>query len=116
MAAKEAPPMLEIATDKVVEIIFLAREERRGEAELVAFIESLNDDEKAHLTALAWVGRGAFEPEDYAAAVENAYAQASVPTATYLMGMPHLAENLEAGLDAMGIDVTGAEESFLGHE
>jgi hypothetical protein len=29
------------------------------------------------------------------------------------MGMPHLAENLEAGLDALGIDVAGEEEDFL---
>ena len=30
-----------------------------------------------------------------------------------LLGMPHLAENLEAGLDAMGIDVACEEEDFL---
>jgi hypothetical protein len=29
------------------------------------------------------------------------------------MGMPHLAENLEAGLDALGVDVSGEEEDFL---
>jgi hypothetical protein len=27
--------------------------------------------------------------------------------------MPHLAENLEAGLEALGIDVTDAEEDFF---
>jgi hypothetical protein len=36
-----------------------------------------------------------------------------VPTADYLMGMPHLAENLESGMEAMGIDVTGEEEDLL---
>jgi hypothetical protein len=80
---------------------------------LHAFIDALNDDEKAHLTAIAWVGRGAFEPEDYATAVETAYTEATVPTDQYLMGMPHLAENLEAGLEAMGIDVTEVESDFL---
>lgn len=108
--------MLEISPEKVVQVIFLAREEDRGAQELVAFIGALNDDEKAHLTALAWVGRGAFEPEDYLAAVENAFAEATVPTADYLMGMPHLSENLEAGLDAMGVDVSAVEESFLGRD
>jgi hypothetical protein len=29
------------------------------------------------------------------------------------MGMPHLAENLEAGLEALGIDVSGEQEDFL---
>jgi hypothetical protein len=105
--------MLEISPEKVVQVIFLSREGSRGDAELAAFIDGLNADEKAHLTALAWVGRGAFEAEDFAAAVENAHAEATVPTSAYLMGMPHLAENLEAGLDAMGVDVAGAEEDFL---
>jgi hypothetical protein len=29
------------------------------------------------------------------------------------MGMPHLAENLEAGLEALGIDVSAEEEDLL---
>jgi hypothetical protein len=105
--------MIEISPDKVVQVVFLAREGHAAQAELSGFIANLNDDEKAHLTALAWVGRGAFEPEDYARAVETAFEEATVPTEVYLMGMPHLAENLEAGLDAMGVDVAGAEEDFL---
>lgn len=105
--------MIEIGTDKVVHILFLAREGDVGSDEMEAFIDALNDDEKAHLTAIAWVGRGAFEPEDYAEAVETAFNEATTPTATYLSGMPHLAENLEAGLDALGIDVTEAEDDFL---
>lgn len=102
----------EISIKKVVHIIYQARELGRP-AELHAFIDALNDDEKAHLVALAWVGRGAFEPEDYAEAVETAFAEATVPTVDYLMGMPHLSENLEAGLEGMGIDVTEAEEDFF---
>lgn len=105
--------MLEISPSKVVHIIYLWREGARGAPELSAFIDGLNDDEKAHLTALAWVGRGAFDAEDYPAAVSNAFSQATVPTEDYLMGMPHLAENLEAGMDAMGVDVAGEEEDFL---
>ena len=102
----------EISLRKVVNVIFHARSAQRSR-ELAAFIEALNDDEKAHLVAIAWVGRGAFEAEDYAAAVANALAEATVPTADYLMGMPHLAENLESGLEALGYDVTDAEEDFF---
>jgi hypothetical protein len=105
--------MIEISPSKVVQVIYLAREERQGETELHAFIEGLNAEEQAHLTAVAWVGRGAFEPEDFVEAVETAFAEATTPTADYLMGMPHLAENLESGLEALGIDVTGEEEDFL---
>lgn len=104
---------LEIAPAKVVHVIFQAREGGVADVELHQFIAGLNDDEKAHLTALAWVGRGAFEPEDFTEAVETAYAEATTPTEDYLMGMPHLAENLEAGLEALGIDVSGEEEDFL---
>lgn len=105
--------MLEITPAKVVHVIYQAREGEMAEAELHEFIAGLNEDEKAHLTAIAWVGRGAFEPEDFAEAVATAIAEATTPTEDYLMGMPHLAENLEAGLEALGIDVSGEEEDFL---
>lgn len=105
--------MLEISAATVVQVIFLSREGPAGEAELHAFIDALNDDDKAQLTAVAWVGRGAFEPEDFDEAVATARAEATTPTADYLMGMPHLAENLEAGLDALGVDVSGEEEDLL---
>ena len=105
--------MLEISSEKVVQVVFLAREGPAGKVELHAFIESMNVEEQAQLTALAWVGRGAFEAEDFAEAVATAVVEATTPTAVYLMGMPHLAENLEAGLDAMGVDVSGEEEDFL---
>lgn len=102
---------LEIAVDKVIHVLLLAREGGRL-AEMEVFVTGLNDDEKAHLTAIAWVGRGAFDPEDYPAALTAAYEGATTPTAQYLAGMPHLAENLESGLEALGIDVSGAEEEF----
>ena len=105
--------MIEISASKVVQVIFLAREMDVGAGELHAFVDALNEQEKAHLTAIAWVGRGAFEPEDYAEAVDTALTEATTPTADYLMGMPHLAENLEAGLDALGVDVAGEEEDLL---
>ncbi len=105
--------MIEIASDKVVQVVFLAREGAAGARELHALIDGLNEDEKAHLTALAWVGRGAFGPEAYDEAVATVFGEATVPADVYLMGMPHLAENLEAGLEAMGIDVAGAEEDLL---
>jgi hypothetical protein len=105
--------MIEISPSKVVQVVFLSREEQTGAAELYAFIDGLNAEEKAHLTAIAWIGRGAFEPEDFDEAVATAYAEATTPTVDYLMGMPHLAENLESGMELLGIDVTGEEEDLL---
>jgi rubrerythrin len=105
--------MIEINPQKVVQVIYLAREGYPAQAELRGFIADLNADEKPHLVALAWVGRGAFEAEEYDEAVATARAEATVPTEDYLIGMPHLAENLEAGMEAMGLDVSDEEEDFL---
>lgn len=102
----------EISVEKVVNVIFHARKPHRSR-ELAAFIAALNEDEQAHLVAIAWVGRGAFDAADYPAAVANALAEATVPTADYLMGMPHLAENLESGLEGLGYDVSAVEEDFF---
>ncbi|MBL4929945.1 DUF3775 domain-containing protein [Fuscibacter oryzae] len=104
---------LEIAPSTVGEIIVMAREGDAMKLQLRQFIADLNDDEKASLTALAWVGRGAFEAEDFAEALATAYAEATTPTEDYLMGMPHLVENLEAGLEAMGYDVSEIEDGAL---
>jgi hypothetical protein len=101
---------MDIASDKVAEIIILARDLDDRDEEFEAFIESLNEDEQAALVALMWVGRGTFEPEDYAEAVTTARAEATTPTAEYLKGSLHLAEHLENGLDLMGIDPAEAED------
>ncbi len=106
-------PELEISPANVVQVILWSREGPSAEAQLREFIAALNEDEQAQLTAIAWVGRGAFEPEEFDEAVATAAAEATTPTEDYLMGMPHLAENLEAGLEALGIDVTGEEEDLL---
>jgi Protein of unknown function (DUF3775) len=105
--------MFDISPATVVQVILLAREDSPGGAALREFIAGLNDEEKAQLTAVAWVGRGAFEAEEFDEAVRTATEEATTPTEDYLMGMPHLAENLEAGLEALGIDVTGEEEDLL---
>ena len=72
--------MIEISTDKVVHIIYQSRESgRSADAEVHAFIDALNEDEKAHLTAIAWVGRGAYEADAYIEAVAMARAGAACP-------------------------------------
>ncbi|GAB4382273.1 DUF3775 domain-containing protein [Albidovulum sp.] len=105
--------MMEITPASVVQVVFLAREGKVAERELREFIAAMNADEKAELTAIAWIGRGSFEADEFDEAVDTARAEATTPTETYLMGMPHLAENLEAGLEALGIDVSGEEEDLL---
>ena len=106
--------MLEISTRKIAQVALMARELGRAEGELRAFIDRLGMDEQAELTAIMWVGRGSFEPEELAEAIATAKSAASTPTADYLIGTPHLADNIEAGLDALGVDVQDVEDDVIG--
>src|SRR6056297_2860566 len=102
--------MLPISADKIAEVIILARELDRAENEFDGFVDQLTDDEKVGLVAVFWVGRGSFEAEDFAEALATAAQEATTPTADYLKGSPHLADHLEAGMEAMGVDPSGEED------
>jgi hypothetical protein len=82
-------------------------------AELAGFIGSLNFDEQANLVALVWVGRGTFEKEEFAEAVETARAERVNATAGYLLGIPLLSDYLEEGLEKMGYTVDEIENDVL---
>jgi hypothetical protein len=82
-------------------------------AEIAGFIDALNDDEQAHLVALAWVGRGTFEPEEFDEAVETAKTEKVNSTARYLLGIPLLADFLEEGLEKLGYSVEDIESDVL---
>jgi hypothetical protein len=101
-----------ISTAKVAAVIIMARELRRAEVELRALIERMDEDEQAALVAVMWIGRGAFEPEEWQEALETASHEATTPTADYLIGTPHLSDHLEAGMAALGFD-PGSEEDAL---
>jgi hypothetical protein len=70
--------------------------------ELVEFIGDLDVDEAAALVALAWIGRGDFDPEDWQSAVSAASERSEGPTWKYLLGMPLLPNYLEDALSAFG--------------
>ena len=81
----------------------LAEEESNdlSDEELRELIEDLNVDEASELVAITWIGRGDFEADDFYQAAQEARERAVGSTATYLLGMPMLADHLEAGLDAL---------------
>ncbi len=139
MAAK---PTLEIAPEKVAHVIIKAREfdakvgawdasAEDGDAdenpsailedlsndptaaEIAGFIDALNDDEQAHLVALAWVGRGTYEAEEFDEAVETARNEQINSTASYLLGLPLLADYLEEGLEKLGYSANDVESDVL---
>ena len=102
-----------LSTRTIAQVIVMSRELSRAEAELRALIDRLAQDEQAELVALMWIGRGSFEPEDFAGAFETALAEASTPCADYLIGTPHLPDHLENGLDALGISATEEEDAVM---
>lgn len=104
---------MEISTAKVAQIILMGHELVRAEGELRAFIEAMPEDEQAELVALFWIGRGTFEPEEFDDAVATARGEATTATADYLLGSPHFADHLEAGCEAMDLDIQGEEEDLL---
>jgi len=105
--------MQELTPTQVAQVILASREMERSEGELRAFIERMSDDASAELVAVMWIGRGAFEAEEFAEATQTAMAEATVPTVDYLIGTPHLADNLEAGLEALGYSVNDIEDDVM---
>lgn len=137
-----ANPVLEIAPEKVAHVIIKAREYdakvgawndsiEEGDAEedpsailedfandptaaeIAGFIDALNDDEQASLVAVAWIGRGTFEAEELAEAVETARSEQANSTARYLLGLPLLSDYLEEGLEKLGFSAGDIESDVL---
>ncbi|MCS6892418.1 MAG: DUF3775 domain-containing protein [Rhodovarius sp.] len=126
MASEDEPPPIELGInlETVATVIDHARalqsidadaepyddeepETRDPEAEraaLAAFIDELTEEEQATLIALAWVGRGDYDAEEWAEARRLARERgAGRDTAEYLLSMDMLGDLLAEGLAAFGI-------------
>ena len=105
--------MLEISPRKIAQVVLMSRELDRGEHELRQFIERLNEDEQASLVAVMWVGRDSFASDELEEAILTARAEATTPTADYLIGTPHLSDHLENGMEELGISLTDYEDDLV---
>jgi len=140
--AGEDLPAPEISTDKVCFVIAKAREldaEEEGleadesnptddqsayvltdeaydtiSQELVGFIDALDEDEKAELVALAWIGRGDYGPQELRAAIAEAKARKEMETSLYLLGIPLLSDYLAGGLAEFGLSCDEFDSRNLG--
>lgn len=83
--------------------------------ELHDLIDSLSDDERAALVALAWIGRGDFEAEDWPDVLAMARERRQGSTARYLMEMPLLGDYLEEGAAALGVNLSDEEAEGYYH-
>ncbi|MEX0760399.1 MAG: DUF3775 domain-containing protein [Tistlia sp.] len=81
--------------------------------ELEGFIEALPEDEQIVIVALAWLGRGDYDIEEWDDALEAAADQHNERTAGYLLGMPRLADFLEEGLVAFGLSCVDFDENRI---
>ncbi|MFC7554160.1 DUF3775 domain-containing protein [Pseudoroseomonas wenyumeiae] len=96
--------------DEAAEIDDIEGEEEFDESTLSTFIEELNEDEQAALVALAWVGRGDYEPDQWEEAVSMAKERAAGgSTADYLIQMELAADLLAEGLGAFGFSIDDIE-------
>ena len=119
---------IDISADKVARVILLAREigeqtsvgahdgvrdraaGRVAEQEFRSFVADLSEDEQYALVAVMWIGRDSFDAAEYDDAFRTAQQEAVNATEDYLSGIPMLADYLEAGLEALGIDPADAED------
>jgi hypothetical protein len=81
--------------------------------ELRAKIASLDDDAKAALVALTWIGRGDYDADEWSDAFTAARERSEAPTTRYLMGIPLLGDLLAEGASAIGINVADEETAAL---
>jgi Protein of unknown function (DUF3775) len=83
------------------------------EAELRQIIDDLNIDQQCELVALAWLGRGDYGKAEWSEAVRMARQRHSNHTASYLLSMPLLPDQLEDGLDAIGLSCEEFDRAHL---
>lgn len=81
-------------------------------AELFAFVNGLNEDEKNDLVALVWLGRGDGEADDWRGLWDEA-ASKNRRTARYLLGMPQLGDLIEEGVAQLGGSLAEIETEML---
>ena len=66
--------------------------------ELLGAIRGLNEDERIKLVALAWLGRGTYDIDEWKEAIATAKSEHSRRAAEYLLDLPLLGDYLEDGL------------------
>ncbi|MBB5692198.1 DUF3775 domain-containing protein [Muricoccus pecuniae] len=77
--------------------------------DLETLIDELNEDEQASLLALAWIGHGDYEPDEWEEALAAAREREEADPAGHLMGLNLLGDLLAEGLAAFGIVVEEIE-------
>ncbi|WP_458093890.1 DUF3775 domain-containing protein [Roseomonas sp. WA12] len=101
-AARAADETSEDGDEEEEEDSAAGKAELSGES-LETLIGELNEEEQAALIALAWVGRGDYEPDEWEEAVTLAREKHEGDPAGYLTAQDLLGDLLAEGLAAFGI-------------
>lgn len=72
--------------------------------ELMGLFETLSEDGLIELVALMWIGRGTYERDEYALALEEARSIGVNRIPDYLLSVQLLADYLEEGAIALGLN------------
>ena len=91
-------------------------EEDAVQTELINFINGLTEEEQVNLVALAWVGRGTYDIEEWDDAIDTARTEHNKRTGQYLLGLPLLGDYLAEGLEAFDEDFDDEEEEEFENE
>lgn len=110
--ASEPDPGSNPADDRSMAVLE-EHEDDPVEEELVGLISSLGFDEQVDLVALAWLGRDQHGPEDWSTVRQEAIDAHNPRTASYLCGMPLLADYLAEGLSVLGLSCDEFERNHL---
>lgn len=85
-------------------------EDEITEGMLTDYIDELNEEQQVALIALAWVGRGDYEAEEWAEALKLAAERnAKGDASAYLSGMEGLGDLLSEGVGAFGLAIEEVE-------
>ncbi len=91
------------AADDNMSSVLEQRDDDPVAQELRGFIGALTQDEQIDLVTLVWLGRGDGKLEDWAELRAEAARAHNNRTASYLLGIPLLADYLEEGLAQFGL-------------
>jgi hypothetical protein len=85
-------------------------EDEITEEMLTDYIDELNEEQQVALIALAWIGRGDYEPEEWQEALKLATERnARGDASSYLTGMEGLGDLLTEGAGSFGISIEEVE-------
>jgi hypothetical protein len=100
--------------DKMADVLEDKPDEDAVRQELTAFINGLDEEEQVNLVALAWLGRGTFDIEEWEEALQIARDEHNNRTGQYLLGLPMLGDYLAAGLEAFDESFDDEPEAEFG--